>query len=238
VGVSSNLNEAYSLALQTDPISAFGGIVAVNETVDEKTAALMSKHFFEVVMAPDFDSSALDLLKKKKNLRILRIEPGSVEKSDGFLWDVKTVEDGALIQERDTRKFDKDELKVVTAVKPTEDQRRALELAWIVAKHVKSNSIVLANDTGTLGIGAGQMSRVDSVRISIDKAKRFGLSTEGAVMASDAFFPFRDGLDESASAGVKAVIQPGGSIRDEEVIKAADEHGITMIFTGMRHFRH
>jgi phosphoribosylaminoimidazolecarboxamide formyltransferase/IMP cyclohydrolase len=198
----------------------------------------MSKHFFEVIMAPDFEEGALSALKKKKNLRILKIESSPEGRPDRDEWDVKSIEDGAIIQQRDLAKLDSDKVRIVTATKPTDSQQRALDFAWIVAKHVKSNAIVLAGETGTLGIGAGQMSRVDSVRISIEKAGIAGLSTEGAVLASDAFFPFRDGVDEAAAAGVKAIIEPGGSIRDEEVIKAADEHGIAMVFTGIRHFRH
>ncbi len=238
VGTGSNLEDAYRRALQTDPISAFGGIVAVNLPVDEATAALLSKHFFEVIMAPDYEDAALTLLEKKKNLRLLKISPAPDVTSSGCPVDIKSVEDGAVFQERDMKKLDPDLVKVATRKQPTESQRRALEFAWVVAKHVKSNAIVLSNELGTIGIGAGQMSRVDSVRISVEKAGIAGLPTDGSVLASDAFFPFRDGIDEAAAAGVKAVIQPGGSIRDEEVIKAADEHGIAMVLTGMRHFRH
>ncbi|MFQ6103689.1 MAG: bifunctional phosphoribosylaminoimidazolecarboxamide formyltransferase/IMP cyclohydrolase [Candidatus Glassbacteria bacterium] len=238
VGLGSKLKEAYSNALKTDPVSAFGGIVAVSESLDEETALLMSKHFFEVIMAPEYEDSALELLEKKKNLRILKIEIPDRKPPGPGCWEIKSVEDGAILQERDLGEIDLDDAKIVTEAKPTDSQLRALGFAWTVAKHVKSNAIVLACETGTIGIGAGQMSRVDSVWISVEKARRAKLSTEGAVLASDAFFPFRDGIDEAATAGIGAIIQPGGSIRDREVIEAANERGISMIFTSIRHFRH
>ncbi len=238
VGRGENLKEAYEYALRTDPVSAFGGIVAVNREVDDDTAALMAKHFFEVIMAPGFSKPARDILEKKKNLRLLAIGEKASKTPLTRSWDIKSVEDGAIVQERDLATLDRERLKVVTAKTPTEKHYRALEFAWVIAKHVKSNAIVLAMEEGMVGVGAGQMSRVDSVRISIEKARISGLDTAGSVLASDAFFPFRDGIDTAAEAGVEAVIEPGGSIRDEEVIQAADEHGMAMVFTGMRHFRH
>jgi phosphoribosylaminoimidazolecarboxamide formyltransferase/IMP cyclohydrolase len=240
VGFGGPLREAYENALRTDPVSAFGGIVSANAEIDEQTAALLADHFFEVIMAPAFAAGALAQLGKKKNLRLLRVDPAPSGGASRPLFDLdfRSVEGGAILQDRDRGTLDREKLKVVTAQAPGDSQRRALELAWIVAKHVKSNAIVLAGEKGTLGIGAGQMSRVDSVRISVEKAKMAGLSTQGCVLASDAFFPFRDGVDVAAEAGVRAIIQPGGSVRDEEVIAAANEHGIAMLFTGMRHFRH
>lgn len=238
VGRGDSLREAYENALRTDPVSAFGGIVAASVAVDEEAAHLMADHFFEVIMAPGFSETALEELRKKKNLRLLAVEKRAGGEGTRSGFDFRSVEGGAILQDRDRETLDREKLTVVTVARPSESQRRALEFAWVVAKHVKSNAIVLAGEKGTVGIGAGQMSRVDSVRISVEKAKMAGLSTEGSVLASDAFFPFRDGVDVAALAGVVAIIQPGGSVRDEEVIRAANERGIAMLFTGMRHFRH
>lgn len=238
VGRGSSLAEAYENALRTDPVSAFGGIVAAHVEVDEAAARLLADHFFEVILAPGFSEAALGVLRRKKNLRLLGVKEARGNAALSSAYDVKSVEGGAILQDRDNEILPPEKPRIVTVRAPTEGEQRALAFAWVVAKHVKSNGIVLAGEHGTLGIGAGQMSRVDSVRISIEKARMAGLSTEACVLASDAFFPFRDGIDVAAQAGVAAVIQPGGSMRDEEVIGAANEHGMAMLFTGMRHFRH
>jgi phosphoribosylaminoimidazolecarboxamide formyltransferase/IMP cyclohydrolase len=224
---------AYRKALETDPLSAFGGIVAFNRPVDKATAEEISKTFLEVVIAPGFDAGALEILKTKKNLRLLEITAAGSKPAAGF--DFRRVSGGLLVQERDTDDLDVRKGTVVTSRAPTDDEFEALDFAWRVVKHVKSNAIVLATKDQLIGVGAGQMSRVDSVKIALMKAN---FPTRGAVMASDAFFPFRDVVDTAAAAGVTAMVQPGGSIRDEESIKAADEHGMAMIFTGRRHFRH
>ncbi|HYN83678.1 MAG TPA: bifunctional phosphoribosylaminoimidazolecarboxamide formyltransferase/IMP cyclohydrolase [Pyrinomonadaceae bacterium] len=231
VGTAATLEEAYRRALQTDPVSAFGGIVAFNRTVDAAAARAVTEIFTEVVIAPDFDAEAVEVLKSKKNLRVLGA--GRAESPRGL--DFKRVTGGVLVQTRDTHRLTTDELKVVTRRAPTEEERAALLFAWTVCKHTKSNAIVYARAGQTVGVGAGQMSRVDSVRIG---AMRAQLPVEGSVIASDAFFPFRDGIDEAARHGITAVIQPGGSVRDAEVIAAADEHDLAMVFTGVRHFRH
>jgi phosphoribosylaminoimidazolecarboxamide formyltransferase/IMP cyclohydrolase len=231
VGTASSLEEAYRRALATDPVSAFGGIVAFNRTVDEQAARAVTEIFTEVVIAPDFDAAAVEILKTKKNLRVLRAgEPRPPEGPD-----FKRITGGVLVQTRDTHRLRREDLKVVTRRPPTEEETRALLFAWTVCKHTKSNAIVYARAGQTVGVGAGQMSRVDAVRLG---AMRAQLPVADSVLASDAFFPFRDGLDEAAKHGVTAVIQPGGSIRDAEVIAAADEHGLAMVFTGVRHFRH
>ena len=224
--------EAYREARSCDPDSAFGGIVGLNRPVDAETATELTSVFLEAVIAPSYTPEALDAFRKKKNLRVLEID---FEGHGAGGWDLKPVSGGVLLQDLDTGSLADCETKVVTKREPTEEEWKALRFGWVVVKHVKSNAIVYANDRKTLGVGAGQMSRVDSSRLAVEKA-RFPL--EGSILASDAFFPFRDALDAAAEAGVTAVIQPGGSIRDEEVIAAADEHGITMVFTGMRHFRH
>ena len=227
--------DAYELAYATDPTSAFGGILAFNTRLDAATTkAILDRQFVEVLIAPEFDDGALAYCAKKTNVRVLRIPHG-----DGGNWfDTRRVGCGLLMQTADDRIVARDELKVVTGLAPTEAQFTDLLFAWRVAKYVKSNAIVYAKDVRTIGIGAGQMSRVISARIAGLKADEAGLSVPGSVMASDAFFPFRDGIDAAATAGIKAVIQPGGSMRDDEVIAAADEHGIAMVFTGIRHFRH
>ena len=231
VGTAVTLEEAYRRALATDPVSAFGGIVAFNRTVDEAAARALTEIFTEVVVAPDFEERAVEVLKSKKNLRILRA--GEARQPSGL--DFKRVTGGMLVQTRDTHRLSREDLKVVTQRTPTDEEFEALMFAWTVCKHTKSNAIVYARAGQTVGVGAGQMSRVDSVRIG---AMRAQLPVEGSVLASDAFFPFRDGLDEAAGHGITAVIQPGGSVRDSEVIAAADEHNLAMVFTGIRHFRH
>lgn len=223
--------EAYRKALATDPISAFGGIVAFNCPVDEAAARAVIEIFTEVIVAPDYDPGALDVLRQKKNLRVLRCWPVPGTKTVEF----KQISGGMLVQTRDTHRLKKEGLKVVTKRAPSEAEIDDLLFAWIVCKHTKSNAIVYAHDKQTVGVGAGQMSRVDSVKIG---AMRAQLPIAGSVLASDAFFPFRDGLDEAAKHGITAVIEPGGSVRDEEVIDAADEHGLAMVFTGIRHFKH
>ena len=222
-----------------DPTSSFGGVVAMNRTVDAQTARIMSETFFEVIIAPSFDADALDVFKSKKNLRLLSLADFAESASHGV--ELRCVSGGVLIQERDAQVMNVQDSNVVTKRSPTKDEWLALDFAWRVAKHVKSNAIVFANDHRTLGIGAGQMSRVDSVRLAAMKSEEAFKNPKilkGSAMASDAFFPFRDGLDGAAKYGIAAVVQPGGSVRDEEVIESANEHGIAMVFTGMRHFRH
>jgi len=234
VGTASALVDAYRKARDCDPVSAFGGVIAFNHMVDYDTAKELTSTFVEVVVAPEFAPDALDELKKKKDLRLLDVGPQVTGAPEGM--DLKKVVGGLIYQDRDLGKIsDVKALRVATKRKPTDDEYEALAFAWKVCKHVKSNAIVFTTRDRTVGIGAGQMSRLDSVKIAKIKAQ-FPLA--GTVLASDAFFPFRDGLDEAAKAGVTAVIQPGGSLKDEEVIKAAEEHGIAMIMTGMRHFRH
>ncbi|MBI3611292.1 MAG: bifunctional phosphoribosylaminoimidazolecarboxamide formyltransferase/IMP cyclohydrolase [Nitrospirae bacterium] len=237
VATGETLLEAYLKAKATDPVSAFGGVIAFNRPVDEETAAEVAKMFVEIVIAPGFERSAIEIFKKKKDLRLLdtgTILKGAWDRRGGM--DMKRVVGGLILQDRDLGRIeDVRKLKVVTKRKPTDEEYDAMAFAWIVCKHVKSNAIVYARPDRTIGIGAGQMSRVDSVKIAAMKAQS---PLAGTVMASDAFFPFRDGLDETAKAGVTAVIQPGGSIKDDEVIRAADEHGMAMVLTGMRHFRH
>ncbi|WP_028916876.1 bifunctional phosphoribosylaminoimidazolecarboxamide formyltransferase/IMP cyclohydrolase [Pseudoxanthomonas sp. J35] len=236
VAVAAGAGEAYELAYATDPTSAFGGIIAFNRPVDAAVMrTILDRQFVEVLLAPDYDAGALEYATKKANVRVLRIP--MAPPSPGFI-DVKRVGSGLLMQTADDRVVTRDELKVVTRLAPTEAQFADLLFAWKVAKFVKSNAIVYAKDNRTIGVGAGQMSRVYSARIAGIKAADAGLVVEGSVMASDAFFPFRDGIDAAAAAGIKAVIQPGGSMRDAEVIAAADAHGIAMVFTGVRHFRH
>ncbi len=232
VAIAQSPLEAYRRAFLTDPTSAFGGIIAFNEPVDGPTAEAVSKQFVEVVIAPAYEEAAKKVFAAKQNVRLLAIE---VAKDLNRL-DMKRVGGGLLVQTPDA--FDVAELRFVTKRKPTGAEMNDLVFAFRVAKFVKSNAIVFCGGGMTLGVGAGQMSRVDSTRIAAIKAKNNGLSLAGSVAASDAFFPFRDGLDVVAKAGARAVIQPGGSVRDEEVIAAANEHGLAMVFTGMRHFRH
>ncbi|GAB3097032.1 bifunctional phosphoribosylaminoimidazolecarboxamide formyltransferase/IMP cyclohydrolase [Lysobacter terrae] len=235
VAEGASCADTYEAAYATDPTSAFGGIIAFNRTLDAATAkTILDRQFVEVLIAPDYEEGALDYAKKKANVRVLRIPHGEGRNNV----DVKRVGSGLLMQTADIREVTRDELKVVTQVAPTEEQLADLLFAWRVAKFVKSNAIVYAKNKQTIGVGAGQMSRVYSARIAGIKATDAGLVVPGSVMASDAFFPFRDGIDAAAEAGIKAVIQPGGSMRDAEVIAAADEHGIAMVFTGVRHFRH
>ena len=233
------LDEAYRRALETDPVSAFGGIVAVNRMLDAETAKAIGEMFVEAVIAPGYAPGALDALKAKKNLRLLQVDGlaewlQSAPHAQRGLYTRKIV-GGLLVQERDTRMVTPDALKCVTKRAPTDAEMATLMFAWKCAKHVKSNAIVFARGTELVAVGAGQMSRVDSVRIAVQKATK---EIKGSVMASDAFFPFRDGLDDAAKAGITAVIQPGGSVRDDEVVAAADEYGIAMVVTGTRHFRH
>ena len=237
VAVAANLLEAYNLAYATDPESAFGGIIAFNRELDAATAqAICDRQFVEVIIAPSVSAEAVAAVAAKKNVRLLECGQWSAQPNDFF--DFKRVNGGLLLQDRDNGMVGLNDLKVVTKVAPTEAQLQDLFFTWKVAKFVKSNAIVYGKNQQTVGVGAGQMSRVNSARIAGIKAEHAGLAVGGAVMASDAFFPFRDGIDNAAAAGIAAVIQPGGSMRDEEVIAAADEHGIAMVFTGMRHFRH
>jgi phosphoribosylaminoimidazolecarboxamide formyltransferase/IMP cyclohydrolase len=235
VAEGANCADTYEAAYATDPTSAFGGIIAFNTRLDGATAkTILDRQFVEVLIAPDYDDDALAYAKKKANVRVLRIPHGDGRNN----MDVKRVGSGLLMQTADIREVSADELKVVTKRAPTAAQLGDLLFAWRVAKFVKSNAIVYAKDKRTVGVGAGQMSRVYSARIAGIKATDAGLVVPGSVMASDAFFPFRDGIDAAADAGIAAVIQPGGSMRDQEVIDAANEHGIAMVFTGVRHFRH
>lgn len=236
-----SLVDAYQKAFACDKVSAFGGIVAFNRKIDAGTAKEMSQLFLEAIAAPGFDEAALKILKEKKNLRLLEVPEFKLHAAEINSFDLKKVCGGLLIQTAD--KESAVDLKTVTKREPTDTELEDLLFAWNVCKHVKSNAIIFAKDTQTVGIGAGQMSRIDSTRIGILKAKDAGLlgtdfKSVPTVMASDAFFPFRDNVDKAAEAGVAAIIQPGGSIKDEEVIRAADEHKIAMVFTGVRHFRH
>jgi phosphoribosylaminoimidazolecarboxamide formyltransferase/IMP cyclohydrolase len=242
VAVGKDAAESYAKAFQTDPTSAFGGIIAFNRIVDKTTAEAVSKQFMEVLIAPDYTTDALAILQAKANVRVLKI---ALPAGGNTPWekgrnshDSKRVGSGILIQTADNHEISASDLKVVTQKKPDPQQLEDLLFAWRVAKYVKSNAIVFCGNGMTLGVGAGQMSRVDSTKIAAIKAQNAGLSLQGSAVASDAFFPFRDGVDVLAEAGATCVIQPGGSIRDEEVIAAADAHGLVMVFTGVRHFRH
>ncbi|MDQ6916963.1 MAG: bifunctional phosphoribosylaminoimidazolecarboxamide formyltransferase/IMP cyclohydrolase [Pseudomonadota bacterium] len=228
--------EAYRLALATDPTSAFGGIIAFNREIDAETVDLVSAQFLEVLIAPGYSVEALERISRKINVRVLAIQGAPTDAANA--WDMKRVGGGMLLQTPDRHDIDASALSVVTRKVPTPAQVSDLLFVWRVAKFVKSNAIVYGQGGRTLGIGAGQMSRVDSTRIAAIKAQSAGLSLAGSVVASDAFFPFRDGLDVVAASGAAAVIQPGGSVRDAEVIAAADERGVAMVFTGIRHFRH
>jgi len=237
VAVAEDIHHAYDRAYRTDPTSAFGGIIAFNRPLDAGTARdIVEQQFVEVIIAPGINDDARKVLAEKKNVRVLACGDWDSERVAGL--DYKRVNGGLLVQDRDLGMVDEEQLKVVTQRAPTAQEMRDLLFTWQVAKYVKSNAIVYGRDGMTIGVGAGQMSRVYSARIAAIKAADAGLEVKGSVMASDAFFPFRDGLDSAAEVGISAVIQPGGSMRDEEVIKAADEHGIAMVFTGMRHFRH
>ena len=243
VALGVNAAEAYTKAFKTDPTSAFGGIIAFNCELDAEAAALVAQRFVEVLIAPSITPQALAVFAAKPNTRVLQIALPNPK--DDSAWeqgrnaqDVKRVGSGLLIQTADNRQVRRDELKVVTAVQPTAQQLEDMMFAWTVAKYVKSNAIVFCGGGMTLGVGAGQMSRVDSARIASIKAEKAELSLKGSAVASDAFFPFRDGLDVVIDAGATCVIQPGGSVRDDEVIAAANERGVAMVFTGVRHFRH
>jgi phosphoribosylaminoimidazolecarboxamide formyltransferase/IMP cyclohydrolase len=237
VASAERLLDAYTRANAADPVSAFGGIVATNRPLDGETARAIARTFVEAVVAPGFAEDALTALREKKNLRLLAFPDahGAPRAGNTEAFDLRRVRGGFLIQEPDAAMLDEAAVRTVTRRTPSTAEARALRFAWRVAKHVKSNAIVLATEHATVGIGAGQMSRVDAVKLAIMKA---GAATRGTALASDAFFPFRDAVDLAAAAGVTAIIQPGGSVRDAEVIAAADEHGLAMLFTGMRHFRH
>jgi len=224
-----NLAEAYVRALECDPVSAFGGVIGVNRPVDAAAAGEMAKLFLEVIAAPAFEAGAKEVFASKKNLRLVEVPAGQQK------WVLKNISGGMLVQDADLHKLSESDLKVVTKRAPTAEERRALLFAWKVCKHVKSNAILYARDGQTVGVGAGQMSRVDSCKLGAMKAQ---LPLKGTVAASDAFFPFPDGVEEIARTGATAIIQPGGSVRDQEVIEAADRLGLAMIFTGVRHFRH
>jgi phosphoribosylaminoimidazolecarboxamide formyltransferase/IMP cyclohydrolase len=233
VGVAGDIYQAYMKAFNADPVSIFGGIIALNRTVDAKTADEINKIFIEIAIAPSYTEEALEILKGKKNIRLLQledimhVEPGRI--------DIKKVSGGLLLQEEDRQDFDLKDIKYVTEKKPTEEQMKDLMFAWRVVKHVKSNAIVVAKDSMTLGIGGGQVNRIWPTEMSLERA---GEAAKGAVLASDAFFPFNDVVQAAAKAGIKAIIQPGGSLKDQDSIDECNKHGIAMIFTGMRHFRH
>ena len=236
VAEGGTVYESYDLAYKTDPTSAFGGIIAFNHKLDHKTAKeINSRQFVELIIAPDFEDQALKELSNKKNIRVLKADIDIENKYPGT---IKKVSGGILIQDDDLKSIEMTDLKCVTKRKPSEEEINDLLFAWKVAKFVKSNAIVYVKNRQTIGIGAGQMSRVISAEIANLKAKEEGLDVLNASMASDAFFPFRDGIDKAASSGITSIIQPGGSIKDGEVIEAADEHNIAMMFTGIRHFRH
>ena len=236
VAVADDIGKAYDLAFATDPESSFGGIIAFNRELDAATAAaIVERQFVEVIIAPSISDAAAATVAEKKNVRLLACGEWS---ASGPALDYKRVNGGLLVQDRDLGMIGRDDLQIVSKLQPTEQQMQDLLFAWKVAKFVKSNAIVYAANGQTVGVGAGQMSRINSARIAAIKAEHAGLPVKGSVMASDAFFPFRDGIDNAGQSGIAAVIQPGGSIRDEEVIAAADEHGMAMVFTGMRHFRH
>lgn len=236
VAEANSISKAYDLAFKTDPTSAFGGIIAFNQTVDSDTAKVINeRQFVEVIIAPDYEKEAIEEFSKKKNIRVLKVD---LKQDNPYPGTIKKVSGGILIQDDDLKKINSEQLKCVSKRNPTDHEIEDLIFAWKVAKFVKSNAIVYVKDKQTIGIGAGQMSRVISAEIANLKAHEEGLEVKNAVMASDAFFPFRDGIDKAASSGIAAIIQPGGSIRDDEVIAAADEHDIAMLFTGVRHFRH
>ncbi|MEK6650196.1 MAG: bifunctional phosphoribosylaminoimidazolecarboxamide formyltransferase/IMP cyclohydrolase, partial [Bacteroidota bacterium] len=235
VASATSLSEAYRHALATDTTSAFGGIVCVNRPLDRGTAEAINEIFTEVVIAPDFGPGVLELLTRKKDRRIIRQAVNLRTLRDQ---DIRSVAGGFLVQDPDQHRLYPEDLRVVSKRSPTDDEMAGLLFAWNVAKHVKSNAIVYTRGTRTLGVGAGQMSRVDSSRVAAQKAAAAGFDLGGSVVASDAFFPFPDGLLEAVKVGASAVIQPGGSVRDGEVIEAADANGVAMLFTGIRHFRH
>jgi phosphoribosylaminoimidazolecarboxamide formyltransferase/IMP cyclohydrolase len=235
VGLGDTLRKAYDKALATDGKSAFGGIVAVNRPLDLDAAEKINEIFTEVIVAPEFPSPVLEFLKRKRDRRLIRVA-GDLRAMEER--DVRSVPGGILMQDADRVRIAREHLRVVTKRRPTEEETQGMLFAWRVVKHVKSNAIVYARADRTVGIGAGQMSRVDASRIAAEKAAEAGLPTQGTVVASDAFFPFADGLFEATKAGSTAVIQPGGSVRDDEVIRAADDNNVAMVFTGIRHFKH
>ena len=235
--IANDANAAYDLAFSTDPESAFGGIIALNRELDEKTAMnICSRQFVEVIIAPNITDQAKHIIASKKNVRLLVCGEIDRGKSQGF--DFKRVNSGLLIQDKDNMMITREDLKIVTKKIPTDEEFEEMIFAWKIAKMVKSNAIVYTKNNRTIGVGAGQMSRINSARIAGIKADHAGLKVKGSIMASDAFFPFRDGIDNAGKIGISCVIQPGGSVRDEEVIAAANEHNIAMVFTGIRHFRH
>ena len=236
VAIGSNAVEAFHKALACDPVSAYGGIIATNQPLTAEFVAAMGKLFAEVVIAPSVEQAAAEALTKKKNLRLL--DAGGLLPAGVKPVMTTQISGGVLIQDTDSKRLSANEMKQVSATEATDEQLEDLLFAFRICKHVKSNAIVIARDGATVGIGAGQMSRVDSVRIACWKAQEAGLSTEGAVLASDAFFPFDDNVHRAAEAGIAALVQPGGSIRDDEVIAAADKHKMVMVTTGVRHFRH
>src|SRR6185295_4838954 len=239
VAVATTPAAAYQLAYRTDPTSAYGGVIAFNRPLDQASAeAILGQQFAEVIVAPEITKTARTALAKKPAVRALETGWPAASAARDPSFEIKTIEGGVLLQDSDRGQVDLAAAKVVTRRVPTSDELRDLQFAWTVVKFVKSNAIVYTRGGATLGIGAGQASRVMSARIAALKAEEAGLELSGAAMASDAFFPFRDGIDAAAEHGIRAVVQPGGSMRDEEVVKAADEHGIAMIFTDMRHFRH
>jgi phosphoribosylaminoimidazolecarboxamide formyltransferase/IMP cyclohydrolase len=233
IGVGNNIYEAYIKAYKADEISIFGGIVALNRTVDQKTAEEINKIFIEIVIAPAYDKDALETLKGKKNIRILQL--AKLENMEKIQLEVKTISGGLLIQEEDNKDFTSEDLRVVTHRKPTDEEMTNLMFAWKAVKHVKSNAIVIAKDNMTLGIGPGQTNRIWAAQMSLERA---GTEAKGAVLSSDAFFPFSDVVQEAAKAGITAIIQPGGSLRDQDSIDECNKYGIAMVFTGMRHFKH
>jgi phosphoribosylaminoimidazolecarboxamide formyltransferase/IMP cyclohydrolase len=233
VGIGATILQAYRKAYESDPVSIFGGIIAANRPIDKETALLLKEIFLEIIMAPSFTEEALEVLKEKKNLRLLEL--GDLAAKEKAAWKITSVEGGMLVQEEDVKQITEADLEVVTERRPTREEIQQLLFAWKVVKHVKSNAIVLAKDNMTIGVGAGQMNRVGAARIAIEQA---GEKSFRSVLASDAFFPMPDTVEEAAKAGITAIIQPGGSIRDEDSIKAANKHGIAMVFTKVRHFKH
>ncbi|MED1112672.1 bifunctional phosphoribosylaminoimidazolecarboxamide formyltransferase/IMP cyclohydrolase [Bacillus paramycoides] len=232
VGVGADIHEAYTRGYEADPVSIFGGIIAANREIDKATAEKLHEIFLEIVIAPSFSQEALEVLQSKKNLRLLTV---NIEKATTASKKLTSVQGGLLVQEEDTLSLDESTISIPTKREPSEQEWKDLKLAWKVVKHVKSNAIVLAKDDMTIGVGAGQMNRVGSAKIAITQA---GEKAQGSALASDAFFPMPDTVEEAAKAGITAIIQPGGSIRDEDSIKMADEYGIAMVFTGVRHFKH
>jgi phosphoribosylaminoimidazolecarboxamide formyltransferase/IMP cyclohydrolase len=237
VGIGETLSDAYHKAFATDTVSPFGGILAFNREIDLATAETIHALFAEVLIAPSFSDEALALLTKKKDRRLLTCDYDALQQAITGTH-IRSVAGGLLIQDEDAELLNHDAVQIVTDRKPTEQETQAMHFAWRIAKHVKSNAIVYASSDRTLAIGAGQMSRLDSARIAVKKAQDAGIDLKGCAVASDAFFPFADGMLQAVEAGATAVIQPGGSVRDAEVISAANEHHVTMMLTGMRHFRH